>query len=92
MVKTICHLLDELQPKTSGSYTEQIGFVQDRAGHDRRYAIDARKLEQELNWTPQETFETGIRKTVVWYLNNQDWVKNVTSGEYRQWLSLQYGA
>jgi len=92
VVNTICRLLDELQPKISGSYAEQISFVQDRAGHDRRYAIDARKLEQELNWTPQETFETGIRKTVVWYLNNQDWVKNVTSGEYRQWLSLQYGA
>ena len=92
VVKTICALLDELQPKTLGSYTEQISFVQDRAGHDRRYAIDARKLEQELGWKPEETFETGIRKTVLWYLNNQDWVKNVTTGEYRQWLNLQYGA
>ena len=92
VVKTICALLDELQPKTSGSYAEQISFVQDRAGHDRRYAIDARKLEQELGWKPEETFETGIRKTVLWYLNNQDWVKNVTTGEYRQWLNLQYGA
>ncbi|HNJ87078.1 MAG TPA: dTDP-glucose 4,6-dehydratase [Agitococcus sp.] len=91
VVKTICALLDELQPKTLGSYTEQISFVQDRAGHDRRYAIDARKLEQELGWKPQETFETGLRKTVLWYLNNQDWVKNVTTGEYRQWLNLQYG-
>ena len=91
VVKTICALLDELQPKTLGSYTEQISFVQDRAGHDRRYAIDARKLEQELGWKPEETFETGIRKTVLWYLNNQDWVKNVTTGEYRQWLNLQYG-
>ena len=91
VVKTICALLDELQPKTLGSYTEQISFVQDRAGHDRRYAIDARKLEQELGWKPQETFETGLRKTVEWYLNHQDWVKNVTTGEYRQWLNLQYG-
>ena len=69
--------MDELQPKTLGSYTEQISFVQDRAGHDRRYAIDARKLEQELGWRPQETFETGLRKTVLWYLNHQDWVKNI---------------
>ncbi len=92
VVKAICALLDELQPKTSGSYAEQISFVQDRAGHDRRYAIDARKLEQELGWKPQETFETGLRITVVWYLQNQDWVKNVTTGEYRQWLNLQYGA
>lgn len=92
VVKTICRLLDELQPKTSGSYAEQISFVQDRAGHDRRYAIDARKLEQELGWRPQETFETGLRKTVLWYLHNQDWVKNVITGEYRQWLTLQYGA
>lgn len=81
VVKNICTLLDELQPKTLGSYAEQISFVQDRAGHDRRYAIDARKLEQELAWRPQETFETGLRKTVEWYLHNQDWVKNVTSGE-----------
>ena len=91
VVKTICALLDELQPKTSGSYAEQISFVQDRAGHDRRYAIDACKLEQELGWKPQETFETGIRKTVLWYLNNQDWVNNVTTGAYRAWVSQQYG-
>lgn len=91
VVKTICALLDELQPKTIGSYAEQIAFVQDRAGHDRRYAIDARKLEQELGWKPQETFETGLRKTVLWYLNNQEWVKNVITGEYRQWLNAQYG-
>ena len=77
VVKTICALLDELQPKASGSYVEQISFVQDRAGHDRRYAIDARKLEQELGWRPEETFETGLRKTVLWYLNHQDWVKNI---------------
>ena len=69
VVKTICALLDELQPKTSGSYAEQISFVQDRAGHDRRYAIDARKLEQELGWKADENFDTGIVKTIEWYLN-----------------------
>lgn len=83
VVKTICALLDELQPKASGSYAEQISFVQDRAGHDRRYAIDARKLEQELAWKPQETFETGLRKTVLWYLNHQDWVKNIKTDALR---------
>ncbi len=91
VVHTICQILDELKPKATGHYAEQITFVQDRAGHDRRYAIDARKLEQELGWKPAETFETGIRKTVQWYLEHSDWTHNVTSGEYRQWLSQQYG-
>jgi len=68
----------------------QISFVKDRPGHDRRYAIDAPKIERELGWKPQETFETGIRKTVIWYLENQPWVNNVVSGEYRQWLNKQY--
>lgn len=90
VVHTICHILDELRPK-AGSYSEQITFVQDRPGHDRRYAIDARKLERELGWKPAETFETGIRKTVQWYLDSTDWVENVTSGSYREWVARQYG-
>ena len=91
VVNTLCAILDELKPRADGeSYKTQITFVQDRPGHDRRYAIDARKLEKELGWKPQETFETGIRKTVQWYLDNQDWVKHVTSGEYRNWLEKQY--
>ena len=91
VVNTLCAILDELKPRDDGqSYTTQITFVQDRPGHDRRYAIDARKLEKELGWKPQETFETGIRKTVQWYLDNQDWVQHVTSGEYRNWLEKQY--
>lgn len=92
VVHTICQILDDLKPKTTGSYAEQITFVQDRAGHDRRYAIDARKLEQELGWKPSETFETGIRKTVQWYLENQEWTANVISGEYTQWINQQYGS
>jgi len=93
VVRTLCSLLDGLQPRADGqSYAAQITYVKDRAGHDRRYAIDARKIEQELGWRPQETFETGLRKTVAWYLANADWVTNVTSGQYRQWVGKQYGA
>ena len=93
VVKTICALLDELQPRADGqSYAEQITFVTDRAGHDRRYAIDARKLERELGWKPAETFESGIRKTVQWYLDNTEWTSNVTTGAYREWTEKQYGA
>ena len=92
VVHTICALLDELSPRADGkSYAEQITFVTDRPGHDRRYAIDARKLERELGWKPAETFETGIRKTVQWYLDNNDWTDNVTSGAYREWTAKQYG-
>lgn len=91
VVHTLCAILDDLQPRMDGkSYREQITFVKDRPGHDRRYAIDARKLEQELGWKPAETFETGIRKTVQWYLDNQSWVANVTSGNYRDWVGKQY--
>ncbi len=91
VVQSLCSILDELQPKPDGtSYKEQLTFVQDRPGHDRRYAIDASKLERELGWKPAETFDTGIRKTVKWYLQNQSWVNNVTSGEYRNWVSRQY--
>ncbi|UXY15545.1 dTDP-glucose 4,6-dehydratase [Chitiniphilus purpureus] len=93
VVQTICTLLDELQPRADGKgYAEQITFVADRPGHDRRYAIDARKLEKELGWKPAETFETGIRKTVQWYLAHPAWVNNVTSGAYRDWVQQQYGA
>jgi len=92
VVHTLCAILDELSPRADGkSYKEQITFVTDRPGHDRRYAIDATKLERELGWKPAETFETGIRKTVQWYLDNQAWVKNVTSGAYREWLGKHYG-
>jgi dTDP-glucose 4,6-dehydratase len=91
IVHTVCALLDELQPKAGGgSYREQITFVKDRPGHDRRYAIDARKIERELGWKPAETFETGIRKTVQWYLANGEWVQRVQSGAYREWISTQY--
>jgi dTDP-glucose 4,6-dehydratase len=91
VVHTLCAILDELQPRPEGqSYTAQITFVKDRPGHDRRYAIDASKLERDLGWKPAETFETGIRKTVQWYLDNQDWVRNVTSGSYRNWVEKLY--
>ena len=92
IVHTVCALLDELRPKANGSsYTSQITHVQDRPGHDRRYAIDARKIERELGWKPAETFETGIRKTVQWYLSNPEWVAHVQNGSYRDWVSRQYG-
>ncbi len=93
IVNTVCALLDELRPKTDGKpYKEQITYVTDRPGHDRRYAIDARKLEAELGWKPAETFDTGIRKTVEWYLANSEWVRNVQSGAYREWVEKQYDA
>jgi dTDP-glucose 4,6-dehydratase len=93
VVHTICDLLDELSPRNDGIiYRAQIAFVKDRPGHDRRYAIDASKIERELGWRPSETFETGLRKTVEWYLANQAWVESVTSGAYRDWISKQYAA
>jgi dTDP-glucose 4,6-dehydratase len=91
IVTTILRLLDELRPDPAGSYARLITYVADRPGHDRRYAIDARKIERELGWRPAEVFATGVRKTVEWYLANQDWVGRVTSGEYRQWLDCNYG-
>ena len=91
VVKTICTILDNIKPRTDGqSYTQQITFVKDRPGHDLRYAIDASKIQQQLNWQPQETFESGIQKTVEWYLSNQDWVNHVKSGEYQHWVEKQY--
>jgi dTDP-glucose 4,6-dehydratase len=93
IVHTVCALLDELRPRADGrGYKEQITFVTDRPGHDRRYAIDARKLERELGWKPAETFDSGIRKTVEWYLDNAAWVRNVQSGAYRDWVKKQYEA
>ena len=92
IVHTVCALLDELKPRADGqSYRAQITYVTDRPGHDRRYAIDARKLETELGWKPAETFETGIRKTVRWYLDNPAWVANVQSGAYKDWVAQQCG-
>lgn len=91
VVHTLCDILDELQPRADGaSYREQIRFVQDRPGHDRRYAIDASKIIDQLGWKPQESFETGIRKTVEWYLSHPEWVEKVQSGAYREWLGKQY--
>ncbi|MCY4753343.1 dTDP-glucose 4,6-dehydratase [Pelomonas aquatica] len=91
IVKTVCALLDELRPAADGPYERLITYVKDRPGHDRRYAIDARKIERELGWRPAETFETGIRKTVQWYLDHPDWVARVQSGAYRDWVARQYG-
>lgn len=90
VVQTVCDLLDEIVPK-AGSYREQITFVADRPGHDRRYAINAGKISLELGWVPQETFASGIRKTVEWYLNNKDWIDNVQSGAYKNWIEQNYG-
>ncbi|WP_313644171.1 dTDP-glucose 4,6-dehydratase [Pseudomonas sp.] len=91
IVRHVCTLLDELSPRADGQpYASQISFVTDRPGHDRRYAIDARKLQRELGWRPAETFETGIRKTVQWYLDNQQWVRDVLSGSYRDWVEKNY--
>jgi dTDP-glucose 4,6-dehydratase len=92
VVTTLCNILDAMKPRSDGqSYKTQLTFVADRPGHDRRYAIDASKLERELGWKPAETFDTGIRKTVRWYLDHQDWVANITSGSYREWVGKQYG-
>lgn len=92
IVHTLCALLDELKPDAAGAYSRLITYVTDRPGHDRRYAIDARKIERELGWRPAETFATGIRKTVAWYLEHQPWVARVQSGAYRQWIATNYGA
>ena len=92
IVDAVCALLDELRPDPSGPYRRLISFVTDRPGHDRRYAIDARKIERELGWRPAETFETGIRKTVQWYLDHEGWVRRVQSGAYRDWVEQHYGA
>ncbi|HJV88134.1 MAG TPA: dTDP-glucose 4,6-dehydratase [Noviherbaspirillum sp.] len=91
VVHTLCDILDRLAPKAAGSYCDQLKFVKDRPGHDRRYAIDARKIERELGWKPAETFESGIQKTVRWYLDHQEWVRDVQSGDYMKWVEQNYG-
>ena len=90
IVETICDLIDEMTERGATSRRDLVTFVKDRPGHDRRYAMDARKIERELGWKPKATFETGIRRTVRWYLDNEAWVKNVTSGSYRQWIATHY--
>jgi dTDP-glucose 4,6-dehydratase len=92
VVKTLCALLDTLRPRNGGSYAALIEFVRDRPGHDRRYAMDARKLRSELGWRPAESFASGLKKTVAWYLENGTWVSNVTSGAYREWVEQNYAA
>ena len=92
VVQALCDLLDRFKPRATGSYHDQIKFVKDRPGHDRRYAVDCRKLEREIGWKPSETFETGLRKTVRWYLDNQAWVQDVMSGEHRNWMAKQYAS
>lgn len=93
VVQLICDALDEMRPRRDAlAYSQQITFVRDRPGHDRRYAIDASKIERDLGWRPRETFESGIRKTIRWYLDNQPWVDGVTNGSYREWISQHYGA
>ena len=92
VVNSICALLDELRPHSAGAYSRLIDFVKDRPGHDRRYAIDARKIERELGWRPAESFASGIRKTVAWYLGHQEWTGNVQSGAYQQWIACNYEA
>ncbi len=90
IVNFICQVLDEVKPRAEGSYAELITFVADRPGHDRRYAIDASKIRKELGWAPQESFASGIQKTVAWYLSHQDWVENITSGAYQRWIETNY--
>jgi dTDP-glucose 4,6-dehydratase len=88
VVRTICEILAELRP--GRDYASQVTFVTDRPGHDRRYAIDTSKIRHELNWAPAETFASGMRRTVRWYLDNGDWLAAVTSGEYQKWIALNY--
>jgi dTDP-glucose 4,6-dehydratase len=91
VVRNVCAMLDDLRPRTSGKHESLIAFVKDRPGHDRRYAMDASKIVRELDWTPTERFDTGLRKTIEWYLAHGDSVKHVTSGEYRSWIEQHYG-
>jgi dTDP-glucose 4,6-dehydratase len=92
IVRTICRLLDELRPDAAGPHERLITYVKDRPGHDRRYAIDASRIHRDLGWKPAETFATGIRKTVQWYLAHRSWVDQVLDGSYREWISAHYGA
>jgi dTDP-glucose 4,6-dehydratase len=91
IVHAVCAQLDELRPHRDGAYARLVTHVTDRPGHDRRYAIDARKIERELGWRPAETFESGLKKTIRWYLDNSEWVERVQNGAYREWLTANYG-
>jgi dTDP-glucose 4,6-dehydratase len=91
VVRAVCRILDELRPRPSGKHESLIEFVKDRPGHDRRYAIDSRKIRSEIGWKPSETFDSGMRKTLAWYLDNPAWIAEVTSGEYRNWVTKNYG-
>ena len=91
IINKICEILDEIKPRSDGkSYKEQITFVKDRLGHDLRYAINCSKIEKELGWKPKHNFEEGLKETIQWYLNNEDWVKNIQSGEYQKWIEKNY--
>jgi dTDP-glucose 4,6-dehydratase len=92
VVRAICELLDELVPRQTGPHADLLRFVADRPGHDRRYAIDDTRIREELGWEPMEAFETGLRKTVQWYLDHAQWVERVRTGEYRRWLETNYAA
>jgi dTDP-glucose 4,6-dehydratase len=91
VVQTLCDILGDLQPRAAGRYQDLVTFVKDRPGHDRRYAMDTSKLEAELGWHPEESLESGLRKTVQWYLDNADWVASVQTGAYRNWVETNYG-
>jgi len=92
VVAAVCGLLDDLKPRASGRYRDLVTYVKDRPGHDRRYAIDSAKIQRELGWRPAESFATGLKKTVQWYLANADWVARVTSGAYADWVKKNYAA
>jgi dTDP-glucose 4,6-dehydratase len=92
VVRTLCALLDALQPRTRGSYSDQITFVKDRPGHDRRYAIDASKVQRELGWVPAVSFSDGLERTIRWYLDHRAWTDHIRDGRYREWISVQYAA
>jgi len=91
VVSIVCEILDRLRPRDKGKYFDLVTYVTDRPGHDRRYAVDISKIKSELGWTPAESFETGIEKTVRWYLDHQTWIEHIKSGEYLSWVEKQYG-
>jgi dTDP-glucose 4,6-dehydratase len=92
VVHALCSTLEDLSPRRGGAYADLITFVKDRPGHDRRYAVDCSKVTRELGWQPRESFASGLRRTVQWYLDNEDWARRVRSGAYRQWIEQHYGS